>query len=76
MIKRNDFKSKLRISLKMVLEDTKKYLKKIYKKHKNFIIICLFAIAYFMILNYIILSIFLIIILPAILFVVFRSKGK
>jgi len=76
MIRRSDFKSRLRISLSALLEDTKNYLKKFYEKYDNLIIIfgfiiCLFAAAYYMSLGYVIITIFLIILLPTILIVRF-----
>ena len=81
MIKKSDFKSRLKVRLNLKFENIKNYLKKIYEKHCKFIvifgfIIYLFVAVYSIILNYAILSIFLIIILPATLFAIFGEEYK
>ena len=83
MIKRIDFKSRLKISLSALLGDTKSHLKNIdiYETLYNFMIIfgfiiCLFAAAYYMSLGYVIITIFLIILLPTILIVGFGFEEE
>jgi len=81
MIKRSNFKTRLKVRLNLKFEDTKNYLKKVYEAHHNFIIIFgiiiyLFATIYSIASNSIILAAFLSVLLPIILSVLVERLDK
>ena len=80
MIRRSNFKSRLKVHLKLKFEDIKNYLKKIYEKHCKFIIIFgfiiyLFATIFSIVSNSIILAVVLSVFLPITISVMIEMLG-